>query len=240
MDKVDNPDNETFQELKKFYKSQDKIVRLIEVEGVQEQSMEDYYVKLSIIINNDVSGLKKEIDIEKIFDRVDGANSNDVGKILIIGGAGVGKSTLLQYMVYQWSIGKIWQEKFKQVYRLNLKTLLDAKWKENYPKKLREDLEDGQSPSGDTLLKCLAHYSLDSKISLNKLEQAMDNKDRILLLLDGYDEISHLKTDKKSEFHPIFDAIWSHKHVVLTSRPNAVDEDLKKKVDINIENTGLD
>jgi polynucleotide 5'-kinase involved in rRNA processing len=70
--------------------------------------MKDYYVKLSLIINNDVSGLKKEIDIEKIFDRVDGANSNDVGKILIIGGAGVGKSTLLQYMVYQWSIGKIW------------------------------------------------------------------------------------------------------------------------------------
>jgi hypothetical protein len=34
MDKVDNPDNKTFQELKKFYKSQDKIVRLIEVEGV--------------------------------------------------------------------------------------------------------------------------------------------------------------------------------------------------------------
>ena len=70
--------------------------------------MDEYYVKLSIIINNDVSGLKKEIDIEKIFDRVDVANSKDVGKILIIGGAGVGKSTLLQYMVYQWSIGKFW------------------------------------------------------------------------------------------------------------------------------------
>ena len=68
----------------------------------------------------------------------------------------------------------------------------------------------------------------------------MNNKDGILLLLDGYDEISHLKTDKKSEFHPIFDAIWLHKHVVLTSRPNAVDEELKKKVDIIIENTGLD
>ena len=70
----------------------------------------------------------------------------------------------------------------------------------------------------------------------------MNNKDGILLLLDGYDEISHLKTNlnKNSEFHRIFDAIWSHKHVVLTSRPNAVDEDLKKKVDIIIENTGLD
>ena len=53
-----------------------------------------------------------------------------------------------------------------------------------------------------------------------------DNKDEILLLLDGYDEISHLKNpNKNSEFHRIFDAIWSHKHVVLTSRPNAVDKE---------------
>ena len=68
-----------------------------------------------------------------------------------------------------------------------------------------------------------------------------DNKDEILLLLDGYDEISHLKTlNKNSEFHRIFDAIWLHKHVVLTSRPNAVDEEMKKRFDTIIENTGLD
>ena len=68
----------------------------------------------------------------------------------------------------------------------------------------------------------------------------MNNKDEILLLRDGYDEISHLNKDKESEFHQIFKAIWSHKHVVLTSRPNAVDEEMKKKFYTIIENTGLD
>ena len=69
----------------------------------------------------------------------------------------------------------------------------------------------------------------------------MCNKDKILLLLDGYDEIAHLKiSEKKSEYNQLYDEIFSYKYVVLTSRPNAVDKVMRDKFDRKIENTGLD
>ena len=42
-------------------------------------------------------------------------------------------------MAYKWGIGKIWEEKFDQVYRLSLKTLLDKNWKDIYHKTLHEN-----------------------------------------------------------------------------------------------------
>ena len=41
-----------------------------------------------------------------------------------------------------------------------------------------------------------AHYSTGKAIVLSDLKSEMCNKDKILLLLDGYDEIAHLKTSK--------------------------------------------
>ena len=72
----------------------------------------------------------------------------------------------------------------------------------------------------------------------------MCNKDKILLLLDGYDEIAHLKTSKlketSEEYNRLFKEIFSHKYVILTSRPNTVDKEMREEFDRNIENTGLD
>ena len=150
-------------------------------------------------------------------------------------------------MAYQWSIGDIWKEKFDQVYRLSLKTLLNKNWKNNYyVKVLSIGLKIGESPRGDKLLKCLAHYSTDpdNLIDFEELESEMCNKDKILLLLDGYDEIAHLKTSKlketSGEYKRLFKEIFSHKYVILTSRPNTVDKEMREEFDRNIENTGLD
>ena len=89
-----------------------------------------------------------------------------------------------------------------------------------------------------------AHYSTGKAIVLSDLKSEMCNKDKILLLLDGYDEIAHLKIikseDTKEEYERLFTEIFTYKYVVLTSRPNAVDKVMREKFDRNIENTGLD
>ncbi len=89
------------QKLKAIYKKQDKIAPLIEglEEEIPQQTLEEYYVKLKTIIKEDddkkkgnyetISGQKKEVEIEDIFD-------DKVRRLLILGGAGVGKGTLTQ------------------------------------------------------------------------------------------------------------------------------------------------
>lgn len=237
--------------LKEIYQSQDKIAPLIEgLDEMPEYSMKDYYVRLQTIVQEDasqgvgarpyeeISGEKVPIDISKMFDKLQGDHSNEVpAKLLVLGGAGVGKSTLMQYMVYKWSQGELWNDKFDLVYRVSLKTLLNQEWNRKY----NED-------ETDDLLKCLVHLTISRSLApkarkefkLEKMEWP-DSKERVLLLLDGYDEISHLKNDKtRDDWDQLFEEIFSHKYLIFSSRPNAVDPDLKSKFNRIIENTGLD
>jgi len=118
--------------LKNLYKSQNVIPQLIEVlaDKKREQSIEDYYVKLNILLSSDssslvssesVSGKKEEIELKDIFDKTKDKQTN---KILILGGAGVGKSTLMQYVANQWGSDKLWNDKFDCVYKITFKQLL--------------------------------------------------------------------------------------------------------------------
>ena len=230
--------NKPFQNtLKEIHQSQDKIAPLIEgLEGeIPQQSMKDYFVKLQILLNQDdenksrnhenISGEKKEIELQNLFDPLpDGRVAN---KLLILGGAGVGKSTLMQYIGYRWGSEQLWNDKFDFVYRVRLKTLLNNQWTKYYS--IEEQRED--------LLKCLAHHNLMSdKLKLSEMEWPVE-KDRVLLLLDGYDEIAGLKN---ISYERLEKTIFDHKYLIFTSRPNAVGKSMKSNFDKVLENTGLD
>src|SRR5690349_10887340 len=131
-----------FQDLlKNIYKGQDKIAQLIEgLDEIPQQSLDDYYVKLQMIVKEDTSnknhayesitGEKKDIELENLFEKSSDATANKVPhKLLILGGAGVGKSTLMQYIAFQWGLDKLWNDKFDYVYRISLKTMLSPEWK---------------------------------------------------------------------------------------------------------------
>jgi len=230
-----------FQEkLQAIYKKQNKIAPLIEgLEAeIPEQTLDDYYVKLNTIIKEDndkkqanyeaISGQKKEVEIEDIFDQQDPASQAQTRRLLILGGAGVGKSTLMQYIAYRWATSGLWKEKFDFVYRVTLKILLNTGWDRDYTREERKDE-----------LKCLVHYNLAAQDEGLKLEEVpwLEKKDKILLLLDGYDEVAH---ERNGIYKKLFERIFEHENLILTSRPNAIDKQMAEKFGKKIENTGLD
>jgi len=68
------------------------------------------------------SGEKKPINISQMFDKVE--DQDAAKKILITGSAGVGKTTLLHNISYQWGKENLFTDKFDYVFKVKLKKLL--------------------------------------------------------------------------------------------------------------------
>ena len=186
------------KQLKKLYKAQDTIPKLIEDESVPIQKIDEYYVELQILLDNKEKGDRKPIQSTQIFDQVGDQCASD--KVLILGKAGVGKTTLLHYISYEWSKDKLFNDKFDYVFRIKLKILLDnalsgvllnTPRKERLARLIKLSVEQQQSELQSEL-----NYELQSElqfideIPLDYIVNA--DKKRILLLLDGYDEILQL------------------------------------------------
>ncbi len=198
--------------LQDIYKSQDEIPQLIEVlASDKKQLIKDYYVKLNIILSStdngqltsseSVAGAKEEIELKDIFSQRDGKNN----KILILGGAGVGKSTLMQYIANQWANDKLWHDKFDLVYKISLKQFLRSGC-ENFV---------NQYEAADNELNAFIAYNIengDTKAARKQVENIKLDDDRVLLLVDGYDEVSHL--DEMGVYKAVKDSILSQKNVI--------------------------
>ncbi|PCI36547.1 MAG: hypothetical protein COB50_04575, partial [Thiotrichales bacterium] len=128
------------------YKGQDTLSSLL---GDAEQSLENSYINLAIVQQvtqtrkeqefkikeektdrtnqlskyKDLYSVKKSIELAKLFEKLEGDENKAVSRVLITGRAGVGKSTMSQYMAYKWSKGDLWQGKFDYVFWLPLKNL---------------------------------------------------------------------------------------------------------------------
>ncbi|MDX1917145.1 MAG: NACHT domain-containing protein, partial [Rickettsiaceae bacterium] len=181
--------------LKALYKAGNTIPKLIEDPSVPTQKMDDYYVNLQILLNN--KGERQEIEAKNIFDEVKEGDKQIQGpasKILIIGGAGIGKTTFLHNIAYRWSgascEGEMFNDKFDYIFKVRLKLLI-GNWNNIY----------GQDYLTNPL-GCFIHYCLyqEAKVINQDLAPAKEeifdalrsNKERTLLLLDGYDEVAHL------------------------------------------------
>ncbi|CUG35017.1 Hypothetical protein, putative, partial [Bodo saltans] len=85
--------------LRKLYQAQDKLPKLIDDDQLEAQSLREYYIKLRVVAKGDEGG--EAVTMRELFSRRDG---RPAGRVLITGGAGLGKSTLLHYVAFRWSL----------------------------------------------------------------------------------------------------------------------------------------
>jgi HEAT repeat protein len=232
-DRITKPQNASelvIHSLKEWYRSQNKIPRLLHsalpIEEVYtelvllQQSAEEKKEEKTALeehrINSweDVRGTKKPIELKDLFN----CDGKEQKKLLILGGAGIGKSILCQYIAYQWSCGKLWPGKFDALFWVPLRKLQHA--------------YTAETTASFLFRVCCQEYgpTLYSKDIIDYLEQ---NKERILFVLDGLDEVI---LEEDSPQKGIVDDLLAFPHWVLTSRPHAA---TSIQADAIIENVGF-
>ncbi|MEM7383192.1 MAG: NACHT domain-containing protein [Bacteroidota bacterium] len=248
---------ELTQNLTSLYQADDKLPKLIEDDDTPEQRIADYYVKLQAVISESGAGVesaaardkvvgeKRAIQIKEIFDALEEEGDKPAGRVLLLGGAGIGKTTLMHYISHQWAKGELWKDKYAYLFRVRLKELLNDSWQSAY------DIEDlGEHP-----LACFIHHCLRNQraqlprserntrqlCKLEKVKSLLEDpasQPSTLLLVDGYDEIASQR--QQGIVKEIVDAILDQRQVIMTSRPNAVSQQLRASFDRQVENQGLD
>lgn len=234
--------------LKKLYSLQKTIPKLIDDDSIKAQNLEDFYIKLQIILaaddtrgslsNHDqISGKKLPIEMNALFDQVDDQHPA-AKKLLIMGGAGVGKTTLLHYMSYRWggsggsSDGEnnetqsLWNDRFDYVFRIRLKKLGTDTWKKapgSIENPLEELIKEALQEQNSWLK--INYREAYNKLNLGScLKEIPDivngDKTKILLLLDGYDEIAHLVNDSNHIAQEVLVDTVEYPNVIMTTRTN--------------------
>ena len=226
----------TFQDqLKRIYQNQNQIIPLIQglEDEIPQQLLESDYIKLKMSIRGGQNRPNVDItDLETIFDLLpieEAFMKRPIHKLLIVGGAGTGKSTLTQYIAYKWSQGELWNDKFDYVYKVSFKTLLTRGWDYSHG--------HGRQDENDDLLKQLVYYHLRATAGeFCKLEDMPWKTAGTLLLLDGFDEVAH---EMNGIYKTLFESMFNHENILVTSRPNAVGKDMTDKFNRTIENSGF-
>jgi hypothetical protein len=236
------------RKLQSFYQEHSNIPTLIKDEDIKEQSIKDCYISLKILIKDDKAledlgqisddnyhllGDKKPISVEDIFAPLQ-KDQKPVSKVIIIGRAGIGKTTLMQYIAYKWGEGnKSDYNRFDYLFQIRLKDLIDDEWRQNYG---RDELN--QNP-----LACFIHAHLNrdfrSEFKLEDIVRAISDQEKVLLLLDGYDEAAvRIASDNLAS--DIFNQALKYQNIIMTSRPNVLSDKVSSNFERVIENAGLD
>lgn len=112
--------------LKSLRSKQNLLLELKDDASIPEKRMDEYYVKLQIILDTKKAGIEKlPIELEKIFNPVGG--QSDVEKVIIVEIDEADKTTLLCYFLImrlnKWSYPRIYNKMFDYIFKIKLKNL---------------------------------------------------------------------------------------------------------------------
>lgn len=219
--------------LRENYRQNNTVSQLID--AYNPMSIKEIFVQLQIISPSESQEAKQLIDLQiKSDDYIDSYESiyaakqpiniealfepslqsiAKSSKYLLDGRAGIGKSTLLQHIVYRWSFDAkhpqvLWEEQFDWVFLIPLRNISKNNiFDKDFDEVLISILEK----------ECL---KLGPGQKLTKYErklflQAIKHH-KILLLLDGYDEFN---LSKDFELEDFLEYLLNSSHYIITSRP---------------------
>ncbi|CAF4842494.1 unnamed protein product, partial [Rotaria sp. Silwood1] len=150
----------------------------------------------------EIYGNKTTIDVENIFEKC----KDQTKKVLVLGRAGIGKSTFCQYVTYRWAKGEIWRQ-YELVILIRLRSLTQSRYSSE-KKYLPIDLVEKEYFEVD---------DISDEMRQNFKEQC--NKGRVLWILDGYDAFAQ---NIPEQLKGVFQHICETQHHILTSRPYAI------------------
>ncbi len=200
-----------------FSASQEKKEEEIRVRDphlVEKDSLREIYTRLH---HPDES-----LEIDTLFNDRSG---NPVTKVLILGRAGIGKSTLCQKIVYDWALGILFKGKFAVVYHLRLRDL--NVWIE------QNSFKNFQDPD-EWLSNAISEFCYQGAHQKKIFQELQNHPDKILVIFDGWDEASPavIKAVERCFLKTRI------KHYLLTSRPG-VTANIHSNFDLIVENMGF-
>ncbi|XP_033647314.1 NLR family CARD domain-containing protein 3-like isoform X2 [Asterias rubens] len=193
--------------LKQVYMNTGSFVQMLPWVDDDQMHIMDIYTKLVLVEHVDKVGkiVKQKKRMESYGDifHFKTREGNPIKRVVFSGSAGLGKTTLCDKIAYDWAVGKSEiLKRFKLVFVLKMREL-----------KTNSDLIDA-----------VFEQLLDKEAVLrSELKGFIDkNQDKVLILLDGFDEFQTTKL-KKSSFGSLLKALNRKQYkecwVVIASRP---------------------
>ena len=183
---------------------------------------------MDVIISTyeEIYGTKTVIEVKDMFKEC----KNKKQQVLVLGRAGIGKTTFCQYVAHQWSNGDIWPQ-FDLVILISLRNLTETRYRARRRPYRLIDLVKKEYYS------CIS-FPPEHETFIEKQCADPDNS-RILWLLDGYDEFAPSMPEHLKD---LFEGLRTTHHHIITSRPylntlpHAVKMEITGFTDNNIEN----
>ncbi len=171
---------------------------------VEKDSLREIYARLCTA--------EKAIEIHNLFDE-------KTRRVLVLGRAGIGKSTLCQKIAYDWASGTLFDQKFSLVYHIKLRDF-------NSQDKI---LGDPHVWMSQMIAKSCYAGAHQEKI----LQELKTNPEKILLIFDGWDEASNQLMQALEAY-----LLNTQVHYLVTSRPGVTSK-IHNNFDLIVENMGF-
>ena len=140
-------------------------------------------------------------------------------RVLLVGDAGCGKTTICQYITYSWSKGEIWQNRYEWLFYIKMRNLITN----YYPPRSND-----YSLIDIIATECFQGFELNDS-DKEQLKNYLENSKHILWILDGCDERvipDYLITIERT--------LFAQRNLLLTARPY-VSDDIKYDIEIDVK-----